>query len=135
MKTKIIKQKVVLQAEPNSVYKALMNSKEHSKFTGAEVKIKDKAGSKFTAYDGYIEGKNLELVKGKKIVQSWKANESNWPEGHYSLVSFDLKKKGNSTELNFVHSEVPAANAKSLSNGWKQFYWTPMKEYFKNKEK
>lgn len=132
---KTIKQKVLLQANPASVYKALMNSKEHSKFTESEVNIKDKAGSKFTAYDGYIEGKNIELVKGKKIVQNWKANESNWPEGHYSLVTFNLKKKGNSTELNFIHSEVPSANAKSLSNGWKKFYWAPMKEYFKNKEK
>ena len=130
MKTKTIKQKAFVPAEPSAVYKALMNSKEHSAFTGAKATIKDKAGMKFTAYDGYISGKNLELIKGKKIVQSWSAGESNWPDGHFSKVTFELKKKGTGTKIIFTHSNVPVANAKSLSNGWKQFYWNPMKKYF-----
>ena len=134
MKTKTIKQKTILPAEPNVVYKTLMNAKAHSSFTGSEANIKDKAGAKFTAYGGYIEGKNLKLVKGKKIVQSWKAAETNWPEGHFSRVTFELKKKGNGTEIIFTHSHVPAANAKSISNGWKSYYWNPMKEYFNKKK-
>lgn len=45
MKTKTIKQKAIFPASPEKVYKALMNSKEHSAFTGAEAKIKDKVGT------------------------------------------------------------------------------------------
>lgn len=134
MKTKTIKQKTILPAEPSAVYKALMSSTEHSAFTGAEAKIKDKVGTSFSAHGGYIIGKNLKLVKGKKIVQSWKAAESNWPEGHLSQVTFELKKKGKGTEIIFTHSNVPSANVKSLGNGWKKYYWNPMKEYFKNKK-
>ncbi len=134
MKTKTIKQKAILPAEPSAVYKALMNAKEHSAFTGAEAKIKDKVGTSFSAYRGYIVGKNLKLVKGKMIIQTWKAGESNWPEGHFSQVTFELKKKGNGTEISFTHSDVPTANAKSISNGWKLYYWNPMKEYFSKKK-
>jgi len=134
MKTKIIKQKAVIPAPPERVYKALMSSKEHTAFTGTEANIKDKAGEKFSTYDGYVEGKNLKLVKGKKIVQSWKAAENNWPDGHFSEVTFELKKKGSGTEIIFTHKEVPAEYAKSLSDGWKEYYWEPMTEYFKLKK-
>ena len=134
MKTKTIKQKIILSAEPSAVYKALMNAKEHAAFTGAATTVKDKVGAKFAAYDGYIEGKNLKLVKGKKIVQTWKAGEGNWPEGHFSTVIFELKKKGNGTQISFTHSDVPVANAKSINNGWRLYYWNPMKEYFNKKK-
>ncbi len=133
MKTKTIKQKAVIPASPEKVYNALMHSKEHSAFSNSGVKIKDKVGTSFSAYDGYIEGKNLKLVKGKKIVQSWKAAESNWPKGHLSEVIFELKKKGIGTEIIFTHKDVPAEYAKSISDGWKDYYWNPLKEYFKTK--
>ena len=134
MKTKTIKQKAIIPASPEKVYKALMSSKEHSAFTGADAKISDKVGAKYSAHGGYIDGKNLKLVKGKKIVQSWKAAEPNWPDGHFSTVTFDLKKNSKGTEITFTHDEVPAGNAKSLANGWKEYYWKPMKKYFQSKK-
>lgn len=134
MKTKTIKQKALIPASPEKVYRALMSSQEHTAFTGAAARVKDKTGTKFTAYDGYIEGKNIKLVKGKQIIQTWKAGEANWPTGHFSKVKYELKKKGNATEIVFTHSDVPAANAKSLSSGWKEYYWKPMTAYFKTKK-
>ena len=134
MKTKTIKQKAIIPAEPMQVYDLLMGSKGHAAFTDHAAKVTDKVGAKFTAYDGYISGKNLKLVKGKKIVQSWKAAETEWPEKHWSEVIFELKKKGKGTEIIFTHKEVPAPLVKSLSNGWKEYYWKLMKEYFNSKK-
>lgn len=126
--TKTIKQTVTFLADPQTVYNALMDSKIHSKFTGGTAKISGNVGGKFSVYDGYAEGKNLELISGKKIVQSWRA--SDWPEGHLSTVTFDLKKVGKNTKLTFSHKNVPADQVTSIKKGWLDYYWQPMKEMF-----
>jgi hypothetical protein len=55
---------------PNStligVFRALTSSKIHSEVTGSSAKVNARIGRKFTAWDGYITGKNLKLVQGKK---------------------------------------------------------------------
>jgi activator of HSP90 ATPase len=80
--------------------------KKHSKFTGGKAQISRKVGGKFSAFDGYSEGTNLELVPDKKIVQTWRA--SDWPEGHYSKVDFSLKEIPGGTRLTFTQTGVPA---------------------------
>jgi len=34
------------------------------------------------------------------------------------------------TEIGMVHSNVPKAQADEVEQGWTEFYWTPLKEYF-----
>ena len=77
MKTKTIKQSVTFRAKPHEVYEALMDSGKHAKFTGGEAHISREVGGKFSAFDGYSEGVNLELMPDKRIVQSWRT--SDWP--------------------------------------------------------
>jgi activator of HSP90 ATPase len=89
MNTKTIRQSVTFRAMPHEVYEVIMNSKKHSELTGSQARIDNKVGGKFSIYDGDIEGVNLELVPDQKIVQSWRY--SDWPEGHYSTVTFALK--------------------------------------------
>ncbi len=132
IKTGTIRQKVVLDATPDEVYNALMDAKTHAKFTGSRATIVPKVGGRITAWDNYITGKNLELVKGKRIVQEWSTSE--WPDGYPpSKLTITLKKTGDKTELSMVHSKVPRAQMKSYNGGWKEWYWNPLKEYFKNK--
>ena len=64
-KTKGIKQTVFIPATPVQVYVAYINAKKHSDFTGGKATCDPKVGGKFTAWDGYIIGKNLELIQGK----------------------------------------------------------------------
>ena len=111
MEIRTIKQTVTIKASPHQVYEALMDSKKHSQFTGGKASISRKVGGKFTAYDGYAEGVNLELVPDEKIVQSWHA--SDWPETHNSRVTFAIKEiKGGShfaRDPGFRTIRVPAA--------------------------
>ncbi len=130
-KTTTIKQTVLIPAKPEEVYDALMDGKKHSAFTGAKAVISNKIGGKFSTWGGYIFGKNLELERGKRIVQEWKTTE--WPDYPPSIVEFRLKKKGEGTELSMVHSKVPAEQSDSYRRGWIDFYWEPMKKYFKGK--
>jgi activator of HSP90 ATPase len=132
-KTKTIRQEELIPAEPIEVYEALLDAEKHSEFTGSKATSNSKVGSKFTAWDGYISGKNLKLEKGKRIVQEWKTTE--WPAGcEPSIVEFTFKKAKKGTELTMVHSNVPAEQADSYRQGWIDSYWEPLKEYFKKKK-
>lgn len=125
MKLKTIKQKVVFKATSHEVYEALMDSKKHSNFTESKAEISREVGGKINAYDGYIAGKNLELVQDKKIVQEWRGKD--WPKNHYSKAIFLLKKNKNGALLEFTQEGVPEDNYKSIKQGWHDHYWNPMK--------
>jgi len=130
MKTKTIRQSVTFKAAPDEVYEALMDSKKHSKFTGSKARISREVGSRFSVYDGDLEGTNLELIPDQKIIQSWRS--SDWPEGHYSKATFTLKKVEQGTKLTFTQTGVPEEHYDDISQGWRDYYWTPMKEMLKS---
>ena len=127
-----ITQTVQIGASPEEVYDALMDSKKHAKVTGSPASVSRKVGGKFTAWDGYIFGRNLELVPGKKIVQEWATTE--WPEGYPpSRLEITLTKRAGGTELKMVHSRVPAQQKEEYAGGWRSFYWEPLGTYFRRK--
>ena len=126
MHTKIIRQSVTFKAGAHEIYEALMDSHKHAKFSSAKATISRKVGGKFTAYDGYIEGTNLEVIPDKRIVQSWRG--SDWPDGHYSTVTFTLTKAKNGTRLTFTQNDVPEEYYDDISQGWYDFYWNPIRK-------
>jgi len=129
LKTTTIKQKIVLPALPEEVYDALLDPRKHSKFTGSKATGEVKVGTKFTAWDGYISGRNLELEKGKRIVQEWITTD--WPENYSpSRLEFTFRRVEGKTELTMVHSQVPAKQGEELTQGWIDYYWEPLKHYF-----
>lgn len=129
-KTETIRQKATVQASPMDVYEAFLDAKKHAAFTGSKATSDPHVGGKFTAWDGYISGRHLELEKGKKIVQEWVTTE--WPEGlPPSRLTLSFKKVKGGTEISLVQSEAPAEQAEELKEGWTEFYWKPLKEYFK----
>lgn len=129
METRTIEQTVVIGASPAEVYEAILDPEIHSEFTQAKAENDMAVGGKFSAYDGYISGVNLELVKNKKIVQKWASTD--FPEGFYTTAVFEFKKHGKGTELIFTQTGVPKKNFKETAQGWKDFYWKPLKAYFK----
>jgi activator of HSP90 ATPase len=131
MKTKTIKQSVTFTATPGQVYQLIMDSKKHTAFTGSKAIMSNKVNGKFSVFDGYCHGYNIELIEGKKIVQAWHFQEEGWPDDHYSLCTFVFEKAGDKTKLSFIQSGIPEESAASLKQGWKDFYWGPMKAYLK----
>ena len=130
MGNKTIRQTATFKASPHEVYEILMDSKKHSELTGSEAHVGRRVGSKFSVYGGDIQGANLELVLDRKIVQSWRY--SDWPEGHYSRVTFLLKEVPNGTHLAFTQTGVPDEFYEDIAQGWKDYYWEPMKEMLGN---
>lgn len=130
IETATIKQKVKISASLDETYGAFIDAKKHSAFTGSRATCVPKAGGKFTAWGGYISGKNIELVEGKRIVQEWKTTE--WPSGYPpSRLELSFKKVAGGTEISMVHSGIQKEQAADIKEGWTEFYWAPLKEYFK----
>ncbi|MGO8805191.1 MAG: SRPBCC domain-containing protein [Candidatus Bathyarchaeia archaeon] len=131
-KVRTIKQKVVIPASPKDVYDAYVDPKKQSKFTAAKATGKAVVGGKFTAWDGYIFGKYLELEDGKRVVQEWTSTD--FPEGYGpSRLELCFNKASEGTELVMVHSEFPEEIADDAAEGWVEWYWDPLKEYFSKK--
>lgn len=129
MKVTTLRQTKFIPAKPVEVYDAFMKAKMHTTFTGSKATCNPKVGGKFTAWDGYITGKNLELKKGKLIVQQWKTTE--WPKGYSpSILNLSFKQMKGGTQVKMVQSNVPASQAKNYRQGWVDAYWNPLRRYF-----
>jgi activator of HSP90 ATPase len=131
MKTRNVHQTVVITAPVGTVYKALMNPRQHSKIAGSKASIRPTPGSRFSVWGGSINGFTLGTVSNKMIVQAWRAED--WPKGHYSTAIFRFQKSGGGTKLVFDQYAVPAKKYADMSKGWKTYYWDPMKKLLEHK--
>ena len=132
MKTKSISQTATFNASPEKIYHMLMDAKEHTAFTGSKASIDRYINGKFTVFDGYCNGYNIELIDGRKIVQAWHFAEDGWPDDHFSICTFDIEPAGNKTKLKFHQINVPEHKIELLKSGWKEFYWDAIKKYLKS---
>lgn len=122
-----VHQEVSFPASPAKVYAALIDSAQHAKFTGAPAEIGGKTGDAWSAYGGKITGRQVELVKDARIVQTWRAG--NWPEGHHSLVRFELKAEGDGTKVILDHDALADDQVGHIDGGWAKMYWEPLRKY------
>jgi activator of HSP90 ATPase len=125
--SRTIQQSEVFKASPHVVYEALMDSATHAAFSGSAASISREVGGEFSAYNGFITGKNLELIPDRKIVQAWRAVD--WPEGYFSTVTFLFIPIPEGTQLDFIHTGLPEGEEPAFEEGWIDNYWEPMKEY------
>lgn len=133
MKTRTIRQRITFKATPKEIYELLMDPRKHAEFTGGKCTISRRVGGKISIYDGYITGKNVELVPDRKIVQLWKPEEDCWPADHFSKATFLMRETKQGTELLFTQTGVPVECGDRFDTGWKDNYWNPMKEWLKNR--
>jgi activator of HSP90 ATPase len=129
MKTESFEMSAVIPAAPEVIYTAWMSGKEHGAMTGSAATVVAKVGGTFTAWDGYISGKTLELEPGKRIVQSWRSTDfaSDTPD---SRLEVTLSATRGGTKVTLKHGDLPAGSTAEYKKGWIDYYFTPMKEYF-----
>ena len=121
---------VVILAEPAEIYGAWLSTRGHTLMTGSPARVSGKAGGKFTAWDGYIFGKTLELEPDRRIVQAWRTTEfpDEVPDSHLEVLLTPTK---GGTKITLTHTNIPPGQADSYKQGWRDFYFTPMKAYFR----
>lgn len=127
-----IHQEVTIPASPAAVYEVLTNSEKFAAMTGGRsADISGEEGGSFAMFGGDIVGRNVELVPGKRVVQAWRPKR--WPEGLYSLVSFNLSQDGKGTKLVFDQVGYPDEDHAMLDGGWSMMYWQPMSDLLAGK--
>jgi activator of HSP90 ATPase len=130
LKTKTLRQTVTFKATPMEVYDMLMDSGKHQSLSGERANIGKEVGSRLTAWGSHIEGINLVLKPGQKIVQAWRA--TGWWPDHYSIAIFDIRKAPGGAKLQFTQVGIPPNRYSGHYRGWIEAYWTPMEEVFAN---
>ncbi len=119
----------VLPVNAEKVFRAWLSTDGHSAMTGSPAKVEPRVGGKFTAWDGYITGKTLELKPYTHIVQAWRTSE--FPdESPDSRIELLLEPEGEGTKLTLIHTEIPDGQADSYEGGWEDSYFRPMQQYF-----
>lgn len=117
-----------ISATPQQVYDAWLDSVGHTNITGGAAKASADLGGDFEAWDGYIHGRNLELDAGKRIVQSWRTTAFDASDED-SQIEVVLEEVGGGTKVTLRHTNLPAHGTR-YQQGWRDHYFTPMKEYF-----
>jgi activator of HSP90 ATPase len=133
-----IHQEPEFAASAARVYAALLDPRQFDRiveFSGvmqamhlqkAASRIEPHAGGSFALFGGYITGRQLELVRNKRIVQAWRA--ASWDEGIHSIARFELQTRDAVCRIVFDHTGIPSDDAKSLAEGWQSHYWEPLRK-------
>ncbi len=125
--TPVIRQTVEFPVSPAILFGLYLDSRKHTRSTGAPATVSRKAGGRFRAFGGMIEGKNLLIVPGKQIVQLWRA--MHWKKDEWSILILNFSRVKGGARIDLVHVDVPDHDHKGVSKGWPKYYWRPWRKY------
>ena len=115
------------------IFHAWLDSEAHSGFTGSPAQIESGINGVFSAWDGYISGRTLEIEHPQRILQSWRTTE--FPEGSPdSLLEISFEEIGSGTQLTLIHANIPDGQGEDYRQGWEDYYFKPMQGYFSAQE-
>ncbi|HKJ38858.1 MAG TPA: SRPBCC family protein [Anaerolineales bacterium] len=119
----------VFKSTASKLYNAWLSSDGHSAITGSPAKVDGTVGGKFTAWDGYIFGTTLELTPNQRIVQTWRTSEfaDDAPDSRLEISLEDVK---GGVKVTLAHSNIPEDQVDSYRQGWEDFYFKPIREYY-----
>ncbi len=124
-----IKVTSLLPASPHEVYEAWLDSALHARMTGGAATIDKRVGGRHEAWDGYIEGTNVALEPGRRIVQTWRTSDFPADAGD-STIEILLEAEDGQTRITIDHTDIPEGQGKGYESGWRDHYFRPMHEYF-----
>ena len=125
-----IHQEVSFPSAPEAVFALLTDQVLFAAATGRPASMGTGEGASFTLFDGRIEGRHIELVPGRRVVQAWRG--ADWPPGVYSVVRFTLAPEGAGTRLILDQEGYPDGASplypswhEHLATNWPVFYFQP----------
>jgi uncharacterized protein YndB with AHSA1/START domain len=120
---------IIPNASAQQVYEAWMDSRKHAEFTSDTADIQPEPGGSFTIGSGYITGRNLELEPYRRIVQAWRTTE--FPDAAPdSWLEVILEDTPEGCALTLNQKNVPEDQVESYREGWQEYYFEPLQNYF-----
>lgn len=131
---KTIQQAVRFRVAPERLYRIYLSPREHAAACGwGKAKIHPRVGGRMKLAP-HISGQFLKLVPGRMIVQTWRG--SDWKRSEPdSLLVLAFERQARGARLTMVHTHVPDAHARSITGGWRKYYWRPWRQYLRKKSR
>jgi len=127
----VIEQEVKFQGvKALDLYELYMNEEMHGAALGAPAKIDRAVGGQFSAFNGGLTGRIYDLVPGRVIVQSWRAQPWREEDPDSVVILNFTDEEGGSVRINLVHANIPEhARAIVNADAWTDRYWRPWRLY------
>ena len=122
---KQIEQTYFIKASVESVWNALTNAELIEKWGAGPAEFQATEGGKFSLWGGDINGINNKVEKNNLLEQDWYGHDH--PDRCYK-VAFKLKSSDGNTVVTLSHADVPDEEEKDFADGWKDYYFDPIKE-------
>ena|ERR1700757_1198193 len=123
---KDFKKYYVLEATPEEIYLAITNPITIQLWTNEEAVMSTEPETEFSIMGGSIEGKNLEFVENKKVVQQWYFGEQEEP----SVVTIKLHEHAEGTSVELRHTNIPDEAYEDIIEGWDSAYFGALQDFF-----
>lgn len=124
---KTIRQHHFISADPEEVFSAITNPFTIELWSGYPAQMEASEGTEFSIFDGDITGRNIRVTPNIQLVQEWYFGD----QQEESIVTIDLKPHQLGTKVNLEHTNVPDDDWENIEEGWKDYYWGAIKEFFK----
>lgn len=123
---KTFKKTYRINAEPADIYSALTNPYTIELWTGYKAIMSEEPGSEFSLWEGDIEGKNLEFIKDKKVVQEWYFGDQ--PEK--SIATITIRPDNGNSFISVEHTNIPDDEYDDITEGWDEYYFGAIRTFF-----
>jgi uncharacterized protein YndB with AHSA1/START domain len=132
-----IKQQARIPASPAQVYAILADAEALSALSGMSGQAGGSEGEEFSAFDGHVTGRQIDLVPDQRVVQAWRFPV--WEPGKYTIVRFTLEAEAGGTRLIIDQDGEPEQAdilgchqtwRDHLDANWPAFYLTPLTRHF-----
>ena len=115
-----------IKGTPEEIYASLINPFAISLWTGAEADMNEEPGSRFSLFDGDIEGKNIAFESNQKIIQEWFFGD----QEEKSIVTITLRPDRHFTKIELHHTNIPEEAYEDMAHGWDSYYFGGLKDFF-----
>ena len=115
-----------IKGSPEEIYAALVNPFAIALWTGAEAQMKVEPGSRFSLFDGDIEGINIAFEPNHKIIQEWYFGD----QEAKSIVTITLRPDRHYTKIELHHTNIPEEAYDDMTHGWDTYYFGGLKDFF-----
>ncbi|MDE3058775.1 MAG: SRPBCC domain-containing protein [Bacteroidota bacterium] len=131
MKTYSISMSAFFDATPEQVFRALTDSKQIEVWSGQSGKVELKKNGKVKMFNEWAKGSVLKFSDGKTLEYTW--HTADWDDHiEASVVKFSFSSTAKGAKVSLRHVHLPSAKeAQSHKEGWKEFVFDPLKEFFR----
>jgi activator of HSP90 ATPase len=115
-----------IKGTPEEIYAALINPFAIALWTGGKAEMSEEPKSRFSLFDGDIEGVNISFEKESRIVQEWFFGD----QEEKSIVSITLRPDRHFTKIELHHTNIPDEAYEDMVHGWDNSYFGGLKAFF-----